>query len=58
MPHSTPIISTIVIGLVLAFAFGLLAHRLRLPPLVGYLIAGIAVGPFTPGFVADAEHRQ
>ena len=55
MPNSTPIISTIVIGLVLAFAFGVLAHRLRLPPLVGYLIAGIAVGPFTPGYVADPE---
>ena len=54
MPHSTPIISTIVIGLVLAFAFGVVAHRLRLPPLVGYLLAGIAVGPFTPGYVADA----
>jgi monovalent cation:H+ antiporter-2, CPA2 family len=53
MPHSTPIISTIVIGLVLAFAFGGAAHRLRLPPLVGYLLAGIAVGPFTPGYVAD-----
>jgi CPA2 family monovalent cation:H+ antiporter-2 len=53
MPHSTPIISTIVIGLVLALAFGLAAQRLRLPPLVGYLLAGIAVGPFTPGFVAD-----
>jgi CPA2 family monovalent cation:H+ antiporter-2 len=53
MTHSTPIISTIVIGLVLALAFGVAAHRLRLPPLVGYLLAGIAVGPFTPGFVAD-----
>jgi len=53
MPHSMPIISTIVIGLVLAFAFGVVAHRLHLPPLIGYLLAGIAVGPFTPGFVAD-----
>ena len=53
MPHSTPIISTIIIGLVLAFAFGVVAHRLHLPPLIGYLLAGIAVGPFTPGFVAD-----
>jgi monovalent cation:H+ antiporter-2, CPA2 family len=55
MTHSTPIISTIVIGLVLALAFGVVAHRLRLPPLVGYLLAGIAVGPFTPGFVADSS---
>jgi K+:H+ antiporter len=53
MPHVPPLVSTIAIGLVLAFAFGLVAQRLRLPPLVGYLIAGIAVGPFTPGPVAD-----
>jgi CPA2 family monovalent cation:H+ antiporter-2 len=48
-----PLLSTIVIGLVLAFAFGALAHRLRISPLVGYLVAGIIVGPFTPGYVAD-----
>ena len=53
MTHST--ISTIVIGLVLALAFGIVAHRLRLPPLIGYLLAGIAVGPLTPGYVADAS---
>ena len=53
MPHDTPLIATIVVGLVLAFVFGALAHRLQLPPLVGYLLAGVAVGPFTPGFVAD-----
>jgi CPA2 family monovalent cation:H+ antiporter-2 len=53
MPHASPLISTLVVGLVLAFSFGVLAQRLRLPPLVGYLIAGIAIGPFTPGFVAD-----
>jgi CPA2 family monovalent cation:H+ antiporter-2 len=53
MPHASPLISTLVVGLVLAFSFGVLAQRLRLPPLIGYLIAGIAVGPFTPGFVAD-----
>jgi monovalent cation:H+ antiporter-2, CPA2 family len=53
MPHHTPLISMIVVGLVLAFAFGALAHRLRVSPLVGYLLAGVAVGPFTPGFVAD-----
>ncbi|APT57925.1 MAG: Kef family K(+) transporter [Azospirillum brasilense] len=55
MPHHTPLIATISVGLVLAFAFGLLAHRLKISPLVGYLLAGVAVGPFTPGFVADAE---
>lgn len=53
MPHSTPLIATIVAGLGLAFVFGAVAHKLRLPPLVGYLLAGVAVGPFTPGFVAD-----
>jgi CPA2 family monovalent cation:H+ antiporter-2 len=53
MPHDTPLISTIVGGLVLAFILGAFAHKLRLPPLVGYLVAGILVGPHTPGFVAD-----
>jgi monovalent cation:H+ antiporter-2, CPA2 family len=53
MAHSAPLISTLVFGLVLAFGFGLIAQRLRLPPLIGYLLAGIAIGPFTPGFVAD-----
>ena len=55
MPHHTPLVSTIVVGLVLAFALGALAHRVRLSPLVGYLVAGILIGPFTPGFVADQE---
>jgi CPA2 family monovalent cation:H+ antiporter-2 len=55
MPHSTPLISTIVAGLVLAFIFGAIANRLRMPPLVGYLIAGVMVGPYTPGFIADGE---
>ncbi|MBN9005296.1 MAG: Kef family K(+) transporter [Rhizobiales bacterium] len=53
MHHNTPLISTIVVGLVLAFAFGALAQRLRVSPLVGYLLAGVVMGPFTPGFVAD-----
>jgi monovalent cation:H+ antiporter-2, CPA2 family len=53
MPHDTPLIATIVAGLGLAFLFGAIAQRLRVPPLVGYLLAGVAVGPFTPGFVAD-----
>jgi CPA2 family monovalent cation:H+ antiporter-2 len=55
MHHDAPLISTIVAGLVLAFIFGAIANRFRLPPLVGYLIAGVAVGPFTPGFVADSD---
>ena len=53
MAHNTPLISTIVVGLVLAFAFGTLAQRFRVSPLVGYLLAGVVVGPFTPGYVAD-----
>jgi monovalent cation:H+ antiporter-2, CPA2 family len=55
MPHDTPLISTIVAGLVLAFILGAIANRFRMPPLVGYLVAGIAVGPYTPGFVANGE---
>ncbi len=55
MHHDTPLISTIVAGLVLAFVFGAIANRFRMPPLVGYLVAGVVVGPFTPGFVADGE---
>ncbi|ATP20577.1 MULTISPECIES: YbaL family putative K(+) efflux transporter [Sphingobium] len=54
MPHHTPLIGTIVAGLVVAFIMGAIAHRLKLSPLVGYLVAGIMVGPFTPGFVADS----
>ena len=53
MPHHTPLISTIVVGLVLAFLLGAIANRVRVSPLVGYLLAGVLVGPFTPGFVAD-----
>ncbi|MGH8243727.1 MAG: cation:proton antiporter, partial [Steroidobacteraceae bacterium] len=53
MDHGTPLIATIVGGLGLAFLFGALANRLRMSPIVGYLLAGVAVGPFTPGFVAD-----
>ena len=53
MPHHAPLISTIVVGLVLAFALGAVAHRFRLSPLIGYLLAGVLAGPFTPGYVAD-----
>lgn len=53
MEHNTPLISTIVAGLVLAFAFGVAAQRLKISPLVGYLLAGVVIGPFTPGYVAD-----
>ncbi len=53
MPHDTTLITTIAAGLGFAFVFGFLAQRLHLPPLVGYLVAGIAVGPYSPGFSAD-----
>jgi len=54
MPHHTPLIATIVAALVAAFFTAALAHRLRIPPIAGYLVAGIIVGPFTPGVVADS----
>ena len=54
MPHSVSLINTIATGLGLALVFGFVAARLRLPALVGYLLAGVIIGPFTPGFVADA----
>jgi CPA2 family monovalent cation:H+ antiporter-2 len=54
MLHSTPLITTIATALGLALVLGFLAVRLKLPALVGYLLAGILLGPFTPGFVADA----
>lgn len=55
MPHETPLIATIVVGLCLAFVLALAAHRLRLPLIAGYLMAGVIVGPFTPGYVADQK---
>ena len=53
MPHDSPLIATIVVGLLLAFVLGAIAQRLRVSPLIGYLLAGVVVGPHTPGFVAD-----
>ena len=55
MPHSVDLITTIAAALGLALIFGFLAVRLKLPALVGYLLAGIVIGPFTPGFVADTS---
>lgn len=55
MHHDTDLINIVAVGLGLAFVLGMLANKLRLSPLVGYLVAGICVGPFTPGFVADQE---
>jgi K+:H+ antiporter len=51
--HHTPLITTIVAALVLAFILGAIANRFRVSPLVGYLLAGVVIGPFTPGYVAD-----
>ncbi|HEY8617454.1 cation:proton antiporter [Phenylobacterium sp.] len=55
MPHDDSLILTLVAGFVLAFALGMLALRFRLSPLVGYLLAGVVVGPFTPGWTADSS---
>jgi len=55
VPHSVSLITTIAAALGLALIMGFLAARLKLPILVGYLIAGILIGPATPGFVADIE---
>ncbi len=55
MPHATELIAIIALGLTLAFICGMVAQRLRLPPLVGYLVAGVLVGPYTPGFVGDSN---
>ncbi len=54
MEHSAALIETIAIGLGAGFIGGIVAYRLGLPTIVGYLLAGVAVGPFTPGIVADA----
>ncbi len=54
MPHDVSLLTTIAGGLGLAFVFGLIAARLRLPPILGYLLAGVVAGPYTPGFIADA----
>lgn len=58
MHHSFPLVETIVGGLFFAFVLGYIAHKLRMPPLVGYLLAGIIVGPYTKGFTADIHLSQ
>ncbi len=55
MDHEPLLISTIAVGLTAAFVGGLIARKLRVPPIVGYLLAGVAVGPFTPGLIADTD---
>ncbi|MGE4352083.1 MAG: cation:proton antiporter [Bdellovibrionales bacterium] len=51
--HDLGLLSTLVVSLVAAFAGGLLARTFRLPPLLGYLLAGVAIGPYTPGLIAN-----
>ncbi|MFT3761866.1 MAG: YbaL family putative K(+) efflux transporter [Pseudoxanthomonas sp.] len=53
MHHDTDLINIVAVGLAAAFVLGAIANRLKFSPLVGYLLAGVMVGPFTPGFVAD-----
>jgi CPA2 family monovalent cation:H+ antiporter-2 len=53
MPHNVSLIALLAAGFGLALVLGLIAARLRMPPLVGYLLAGVMIGPGTPGFVAD-----
>ncbi|HEX2540706.1 MAG TPA: YbaL family putative K(+) efflux transporter [Caldimonas sp.] len=55
MPHAVSLISTLAAGFGLALVLGFLAERLKMPALIGYLLAGILIGPATPGFVADAD---
>ncbi len=55
MPHNVSLISTIAAGFGLALVFGYVAARVKVPPLVGYLLAGVLIGPATPGFVADVD---
>ncbi len=54
MPHDTSLLALLAGSLALAFVLGTIAHRLKLSPLVGYLLAGVLVGPFTPSFVGDS----
>ena len=55
MPHSSPLITTLVAALTTALLLGVVARKLRLPPLVGYLIAGVLIGPHTPGYIGNLE---
>jgi monovalent cation:H+ antiporter-2, CPA2 family len=55
MPHNIDLILTLTLGFTAALALGFVTQKLRLSPIVGYLLAGILVGPFTPGYVADKD---
>src|ERR1041385_2184446 len=54
MAHTSPLLVILAAALGLAFVLGAIANRLRISPIVGYLLAGIVIGPFTPGYVADS----
>lgn len=58
VPHDLPLVNTIAMGMGLAFIFGLIATKLRIPPIVGYLVAGVVIGPHTPGFEADIHMAE
>ncbi|PJD91458.1 MAG: Kef family K(+) transporter [Legionella sp.] len=58
MDHALPLITTIAVALSLALLMGFIAIRIGLPALVGYLVAGVIIGPFTPGFVANTQIAQ
>ena len=58
MQHAPPFLASLVLGLAAAFAFGLAARSLRMPPLVGYLVAGVAIGPYTPGITIDGDFTR
>jgi len=53
--HNLPLLTTVAVALAYALVGGVVARRLRLPTIVGYLVAGMALGPFTPGFHGDFE---
>jgi len=58
MEHASPFLASLVIGLAVAFAFGMAARAIHMPPLVGYLVAGVAIGPNTPGVTIDGEFTR
>ena len=53
--HQLPLVSTIAISLSVAFVCGLIASKLKISPIVGYLLAGVIIGPYTPGFTGDMK---
>src|SRR3954452_23738341 len=56
--HDLPLITTLAAGFTAAWVLGLMTQRLRLSPIVGYLLAGVAIGPHTPGFIGDPHLAQ